>query len=172
MKADTHLSDTPVMQTGMGKLSLNARAAGASRSKRSWIGRLFDWASSSRSHRVICLLVGVWLVSAFDLLLTVTAHEQGLLHESNPIAARILPHGAAAIAAYKLVLLTLPSIVLLTHRNQVLTEIAAAGVLVIYVIVAVQWRLCYELYTVTSAGHLSRTDSQAVYDIISSSPFL
>ncbi len=44
------------------------------------------WATASRSHRVICVLAGLWLINLFDLMLTVLAHTQGVLDESNPVA--------------------------------------------------------------------------------------
>jgi len=172
MKPGSHLSDTAGMQIGAGKLSLGPRTGGGRETARLSLARFFNWASSSRSHRVVCLLIGVWLISAFDLVLTVAAHDQGLLHESNPIAARILPHGAMAIAAYKIVLLALPSVVLFRNRDRVLTEIASAGVLVIYAIVAVQWRLCYELYTLTSALDIQGGEIHKVHEFLIATPFL
>lgn len=127
-----------------------------------WVGRLVDWVVASRSHRVLCLLSGVWLISAFDVVLTVLAHHQGLLHESNPIAARILPHGPLAILLYKLALVVFASSVLLVHRRRLLSEISATLVLLVSVAVAVQWRLCYELYALTNSSNMSVKEIDAI----------
>jgi len=122
---------------------------------RAWGRRIVDWAVAGRSHRVICLLCGVWTISGFDLVLTVCANHQGLLHESNPIAARILPFGPVALVVFKLVTVAFASTVMLVNRTRFLAEVSAAGVLVIYAIVAVQWRLCYELYMLIRSGNMS-----------------
>lgn len=124
--------------------------------------RLVDWVVASRSHRLICLLSGVWLISAFDVVLTVFAHHQGLLHESNPIAARVLPHGPLAVLLYKLALLAFASTVLMIHRKRLLSEIAATLMLLVSAAVAVQWRLCYELYALTNSNNMSVKEIDAV----------
>ncbi len=122
---------------------------------RAWGRRFIDWVVAARSHRVICLLCGVWTISVFDLVLTVSAHHQGLLHESNPIAARILPFGPLALVVFKLATVAFASTVMLVNRTRFLSEVSAAGVLLVYSIVAVQWRLCYELYMLTRSGNMS-----------------
>ncbi len=44
------------------------------------------WVAEARSHRVICLVLGIWLLNGFDLAFTILSHEQGVLHEENPVA--------------------------------------------------------------------------------------
>ena len=121
-----------------------------------------DWLVAARSHRVICLLAGMWLINLFDVVLTVLAHRQGMLHELNPIAERLLLHGPWAVLTYKLALVASASAVLVTYRTRFLAEMAATGLLLIYALVAVQWRLCYELYVLTHTGDLSVSQIDAV----------
>ena len=113
----------------------------------------------ARPHRVLCLLVGLWLVNVFDLLLTVSAHRAGLLHETNPIAAFVLDCGPVAICAFKVGLVVLGSIPLIRCRREALTELAAAGLLLVYVVVAVRWKLCYEIYDFTHSGSMSNIEA-------------
>lgn len=108
-----------------------------------------DWWVATRPRRVLFVLVALWLINAFDIVLTVAAHQQGLLNESNPIAARLLVLSPMALLVYKLAMVAFSSTVLLIHRRLLLAEIAATGTMVIYAIVAVRWRLCYELYDLT-----------------------
>jgi len=96
------------------------------------------------------------------VVLTVTAHGLGLLEESNPIAARLLLLGPSALVAYKFLLLIFASTVLASHRHRQVSEIAAAGTLVIYAIVAVQWRLCYEFYVVIAGGDVTGSKGQVL----------
>lgn len=131
-------------------------------------GRLVE----TRPQRVVCLLVGLWLINGFDVALTVAAHSQGLLDETNPIAARLLSHSPTALMLYKLALVTFASTVLLTHRRQFISEIAATGMLVIYVLVAVRWRLCYELYDVTFMSRAYLDGFQTIGIVTSASSFL
>jgi hypothetical protein len=111
--------------------------------------RLMHWFTSARSHRVLCAVAGLFLINCFDLALTILAHGQGLLDESNPIAARILPHGPGALLAYKLSLLLVGSTILIRYRQRWITEVAALSVLTVYVLLAFQWKLCYEMYAIT-----------------------
>ena len=127
-----------------------------------WVGSLTEWLVSSRSHRVICLLLGVWVISGFDVVLTLLAHFQGMLDETNPIARQLLLHSPYAVLGFKVVLVTFASYILLTLRTNLLAEIAAGGMLVIYTIVAIRWRLCYELYTLTQVGDIRPGEIDAV----------
>ncbi len=141
------------------------------RSSRRWFARLVDWAVAARSHRVICLLIGLWVINAFDVTLTILAHHQGMLEESNPIARRLLLHSPYVITLYKVGLVTFASVVLLKQRTRLVAEIAAGGMLLIYTIVAIQWRLCYELYALTYAGDIRQSDIDAI-DLTILSSFL
>ncbi|HEY3244371.1 MAG TPA: DUF5658 family protein [Phycisphaerae bacterium] len=122
--------------------------------------RALHWFASARSHRVMCAVAGLCLISGFDLALTILAHAQGLLQEINPIAARILPHGPAALLAYKLSLLMVGSAILIRYRRLVICELAAFSLLAVYVLLAFQWKLCYDMYaiTVNQSGGLDLAD--------------
>lgn len=116
----------------------------------------------ARPHRVVCLLAGLWLINAFDVLLTVLAYRQGMLDESNPIARRILLLNPYAILVYKLALVSFATAVLLKYRRRLLAELAATGMLFIYTLVAIQWRLCYELYLLTHRGDIRPHEIDAI----------
>ncbi len=137
----------------------------------SWHGRLVNWVVAARSHRVICLLVGLWVFSVFDAALTILAHRQGMLDESNPIARHILSHSPFAILIYKVVLVSFASYVLAVNRTRLVAELAAGGMLFIYTIVAIQWRLCYELYMLTHGGHVGSGEIDAIDITILTSQF-
>lgn len=124
--------------------------------------RLYQWLAASRAHRVLCLLFGVWIINAFDTALTVTAHTDGLLEESNPIAARLLLHSPTAVVVYKLALVGFSSVVLVIYRRRFLAELAAGGMLFIYTVVAIQWRLCYEVYALTRTSNFSERALNAI----------
>ncbi len=111
--------------------------------------------AASRAHRVICLLIGIWLISILDVGFTVWSHNENLLGESNPIAACVLQLGPAAIIVYKLGLVAFASVVLLTHRALLVCEVVATGALLANAMVAIQWHFCFEIYLVTKAITLS-----------------
>ena len=73
---------------------------------------------------------------------------------------------------YKLALVTFASTVLMTHRREFIAEIAATGMLVIYALVAVRWRLCYELYDVTFMSRAYLDGLEAIGAATSGSLFL
>jgi Domain of unknown function (DUF5658) len=127
-----------------------------------WVQRLVDWVVAARSHRVICLIGGLWLIGAFDVVLTLLAYRQGLLDESNPIARLLLAYGPHVVLLYKILLVSFASVVLIIYRRKFLAEIAAGGMLFIYTIVAVQWRLCYELYFITHTVSVSTGSTNGV----------
>ncbi len=121
-----------------------------------------DWLIHSRSQRVAWMLVGLLLINAFDVVLTLSAHTQGLLDEMNPIARAIMGRNPYAILPYKLALVLYPSMVLYTYRDRLVSEVAAAGVLLVYVFVALRWRVCYELYTMAASGGGTEAEIEGV----------
>ncbi len=108
--------------------------------------RWIDWAVRARSHRVICLVAGIWLLNAFDLMLTLLAQEQGLLHEENPFGRHMLGYGTESIVLFKIGLVLIGSFPLLRFRTARITELAAFLILIAYALLAVHWSQCYELY--------------------------
>jgi hypothetical protein len=129
------------------------------------------WMSRLRSHRVLLLLIGLWIINAFDLVLTGIAHSNGLLVESNPIAARVVPLGYLAIVVYKTALVAVGSAALLSIRRRPIAEVTAAALLAVYALVAFQWKLCFELYDLTHSGTVGSTDLTAVSGWVDYIPF-
>ncbi len=130
--------------------------------KAGWYGDWVDWYVGARSHRVACFLLGMLIINAFDVTLTLAAHSQGMLEESNPIARAILGRNPYAIVPFKLALVLFPTVVLYRYRDRWLAELAAGGVMFVYVLVAFQWHLCYELYAVAASGGASMQDVDSV----------
>ena len=119
-----------------------------------WYHRLVHWVADARSHRVICLVAGIWLINAFDLMLTVLAHQQGLLQEENPIARHLLQKGVPSIVLFKIGLVLIGSYPLLRFRRARITELGTLVILVAYALLAVHWSECYELYSVTATNDI------------------
>jgi len=112
--------------------------------------RWVDWAVRARSHRVICLIAGIWMLNAFDLILTILAQEQGLLQEQNPFGRYMLGYGTASVVLFKVGLVLVGSYPLLRFRTARITELATFFILVAYAMLAVHWSQCYELYALAS----------------------
>ncbi len=119
-----------------------------------WYDRLVHWVADARSHRVICLVAGIWLLNAFDLMLTVLAHQQGLLQEENPIARHLLRLGVPSIVLFKIGLVLIGSYPLLRFRTARVTELGTLVILVAYALLAVHWSDCYELYTLAATNDI------------------
>lgn len=117
---------------------------------RPWTARLVHWIVEARSHRVICLVLGIWLLNAFDLAFTVLSHEQGLLQEGNPLAQHMLQYGTLSIVLYKIGLVLIGSYPLLRFRRARITELGAYVILAAYAVLAIHWSTCYEFYVTTA----------------------
>ncbi len=127
-----------------------------------WWTRLIHWVVEARSHRVICLVGGIWLLNAFDLAFTLLSHEQGLLHEQNPVAKQMLEKGELSVMLYKIGLVLIGSYPLLRFRTARIAEMAAFVVLIAYAALAIRWSECYELYGLTFSNTASYADLTAV----------
>lgn len=114
--------------------------------ERPWTARFVAWIVAARSHRVICLVLGIWVFNAFDLALTILAHQQGVLQEENPLALHLLRQGPASIILFKIGLVLVGSYPLLRFRTARIAEMAACLILIAYAMLAVHWSTCYELY--------------------------
>ena len=119
---------------------------------------VWSWLAKSRGHRVLCLVLGLWTVNLFDLVLTLTAHRQGLLHEANPIAAVLLSRGPQAVCLFKFCLVAAGSIILIRYRRHLSAELAAGSLLAVYALVAVQWKWCYELYVLAHTSDATNSE--------------
>jgi hypothetical protein len=126
--------------------------AGDGNASETWVSRLVNWVAEARSHRIICLVLGVWLLNGFDLAFTVLSHQQGLLHEENPLARHMLGYGTLPIILFKTGMVLIGSYPLLRYRTLRITEMAALLVLAAYVMLAIRWSTCVELYA-TAASH-------------------
>jgi len=111
-----------------------------------WLRRV----AGARSRRVICLVAGIWLLNAFDLMLTILAHQQGMLYEGNPIADYLLRLGVPSLVLYKIGLVLIGSYPLLRFRLARVTELGTIVILVSYAFLAVHWSECYKLYALAA----------------------
>lgn len=127
-----------------------------------WCARFFDWAAESRARRVILLVIGIWILNAFDLVLTILSHEQGLLQEGNPIARWILDLGTPSVVLFKIGLVMIGSYPLLRFRAARITELGTLVILVAYALLAVHWSTCYELYATTINADITYADLNAI----------
>ena len=127
-----------------------------------WTMRLIHWVAEARSHRVICLVLGIWLINGFDLAFTVLSHEQGVLHEENPLARHMLQYGTASIVLYKIGLVLIGSYPLLRFRRARITELGAFVILAAYALLAVHWSTCYEFFAFTAGGATDLANIEAL----------
>jgi len=123
-----------------------------------WTSRLVHWVVDTRAHRILCLLIGIWIFNAFDLMFTILSHQQGMLHEENPLARHMLQHGILAIVLYKVGLVLIGSYPLLRFRRARITELGAIVILVTYAILAVHWTQCYEQYSISASTTVNFSD--------------
>ncbi len=131
-------------------------------SHRGWMSRLAAWVVEARSHRVICLVLGLWMLNGFDLTFTVLSHHQGLLHEENPLARHVLSNGTTSIVLFKIGLVLIGSYPLLRFRGARITEMASLLVLAAYVVLAVRWFTYYELYTLTFPHEIDFAEARSL----------
>ncbi len=122
--------------------------------------QVVDWVVEARSHRVICLVLGIWLLNGFDLAFTILSHNQGMLHEENPLARHMLTYGVTSIVIYKIGLVMIGSYPLLRFRTARITELGSFAILLAYSVVAVHWSQCYDLYSLTAAHYVETAASQ------------
>jgi len=133
-------------------------AIAAPRDVRPWIADFFEWMAKARSHRVICIVLGIWLFNGFDLAFTIISHQQGMLHEENPLARHMLQYGTASIILYKIGLVLIGSYPFLRFRRTRIVELGAYTILIAYAFLAVHWSMCFEWYTVTIVNDVNLAD--------------
>ena len=134
--------------------SLTPEVLGASEPSHTWTSRLMTWMAEARSHRVICVVMGIWMLNAFDLIFTLLSHRHGLLDEENPIARFVLGNGTLSIVLFKVGLVLIGSYPLLRFRRVRLAELASYVVLAAYAFLAIRWSTCFELYSAALPGQL------------------
>jgi len=118
---------------------------GIPRSSPRWV----EWIVEARSHRVILLVMGIWLLNGFDLAFTVIAHQQGLLHEENPLARHMLAYGPLSVILFKSGLVLIGSYPLLRYRTTRIGELGSLTILIAYVLLAIHWAQVVDLYAIT-----------------------
>jgi hypothetical protein len=124
--------------------------------------RVIEWIVEARSHRVICLVLGIWLLNGFDLAFTILSHEQGMLHEENPLARHMLAYGTASIILFKTGFVLIGSYPLLRFRTARITELGSFVILFAYAILAVHWSECYDLYSFTASHNIEMAESRVL----------
>lgn len=140
-------------------------AVDGTREHRRWATRFLHWVADARSHRVICLVLGIWLLNAFDLTFTVLSHQQGVLQEGNPLARHMLQNGTTSIVLYKIGLVLIGSYPLLRFRRARITELGTYVILAAYAFLAVHWATCYELYATTATDKVNLADIETIMGI-------
>ncbi len=105
---------------------------------------------SARGRRVALFVLAITLISVFDLILTMRAHADGILHEENPIARAVLEFGPAALFVFKMTVIAGAGYVLFSLRRHRIAEVASVFVLITHIAVAVRWRICYEFYDIAT----------------------
>jgi hypothetical protein len=120
--------------------------------------RALDCVKSARGRRVLYLLIGVWMLNLFDLTLTLRAWADGMMHEENPLARSLLEQDPAALLIFKLLIVAGATAILFNFRRFRCAEIASTVVLVVYTGVALQWKLCYELYDIAHTTSIRSAD--------------
>ena len=125
--------------------------------------RCVAWFVKARAHRVVCLVLGIWLINAFDLILTILSHEQGVLVEQNPFARHMLEQGVWSLILYKTGMVCIGSYPLLKFRTARIAECGALVILLSYAALAVRWSDCYDAYSVALSAnpHLVELTSEA-----------
>lgn len=98
----------------------------------------------SRPRRVLLVLAAVWVINVFDLTYTLAESFTGGFVEANPLAARLLHTSPTMLIAYKALLLTASSTILLSLRRRRITELGCWLLLGAYVYVAACWGIYYQ----------------------------
>ncbi|MCG3136273.1 MAG: hypothetical protein HJJLKODD_00099 [Phycisphaerae bacterium] len=124
-----------------------------------------NW-SAGRVRRIWVLMSAIWLMNGFDLIMTLSAHQQGLLVESNPVAHAILPHGPVALGIFKVALVLAGSLIFLNYRRHPLVEYLSWFLVVVYLGVSFRWVACYNLYDIIMSLEQGQPITQAMMGML------
>jgi hypothetical protein len=91
-----------------------------------------------RSRRVMLLVFALALFNAFDLALTLLAHQSGYLDELNPLARWMLYH-PVLVVIFKLSAVGLALVILIRFRHHSLVEFCCWCLCGVYVSLAMVW---------------------------------
>lgn len=100
------------------------------------------------------------MLNGFDLVFTLLSYRHGLLQEQNPLARLMLGNGTSSIVLFKIGLVLIGSYPLLRFRRTRIAELASFLVLVAYVLLAIRWSTCFELYTSALPGGIDLAELQ------------
>jgi hypothetical protein len=84
-----------------------------------------------RARRVVLLIISLWAINLADLALTIWARDIGGFHEANPLAQPLVG-STVGLVIFKLSMVSLSSLILLTYRRRVLTELGCWVLLTAY----------------------------------------
>ncbi|MCG3126973.1 MAG: hypothetical protein CHACPFDD_01829 [Phycisphaerae bacterium] len=100
----------------------------------------------TRPRRVALLMVGVWILNAFDLGFTGIATALGNFTELNPIAAHLLDTDWTHVMLYKIGLTALGTLIMMRLARHSVAELGCWLLFSAYVYVAVRWYVYYEYW--------------------------
>jgi hypothetical protein len=97
---------------------------------------------SMRGSRVIALTLLLGVLNVWDLWVTITVYQAGMLCEANPIASYVLDtHGVIGISLFKTTFVTLAVGGFLLGRCLLLAEIGCVATTAVYLVVAWLWTI-------------------------------
>lgn len=98
----------------------------------------------NRSHRIVLFsIAGIWIISIFDLILTILAIRHGILLEMNPIARSIISIDYRMLIPYKVLLTSFGTYWFFKLRYRKMTLYSAIIVLLCYGYLAIHWHQEY-----------------------------
>jgi hypothetical protein len=98
----------------------------------------------TRPRRVLFLLAAVWVLSLFDLGFTLSERDRPSFEELNPLAAPLLSAPTHVIAAFKIALLAVGTVILVAVRRNALAEGACWFLLAAKLYVALRWYVYFD----------------------------
>ncbi len=107
-----------------------------------------DLLTDPRPRRMLISMLGVWLMSAFDLLFTLIENGSSHFYELNPIAAVLLQGPPIIVTVYKFSLLAVGTLILLRLRDHSVAELGCWFLLATTTYVAIRWYCYYEFTTI------------------------
>jgi hypothetical protein len=106
----------------------------------------------TRAHRVLLLLVAVWVLHTFDLKFTMAESTQSHFVELNPIAARLIGGPEVSLVVYKLGLLGFGTAILIYLRRHSVAELGCWFLLSASFYVGARWFVYYECLATGSSS--------------------
>jgi len=117
---------------------LAARLAGWRERLSAALGRASADPHSRRGRRVVLLFALASVLYVADLTFTLSASQHRCFFELNPIAAPLIGN-APALIAFKMLIWLFASLVILTYRRRLVTEVGCWGVCAVYAVLTGVW---------------------------------